>query len=430
MERRKTERDKVDTVPSDTTPSKRSRIFLPVNRSVRALIVYSLFQGLYLGYISIFWQPFVISLGLSIASIGIMEALSGQYGILSSLIQSIGGRLSDFGRKRVILLGSLILTCCWAVSTIAFAFRVPALIYFAYVLWALGSISLPAIDAILADTVRPKDRPQTYSLVLMASLLPSSVTGYLAGQYSQNLGASVFIGLAALFEGTGLAILYFILKDGTGTLDQAIVKGAEQRGSGQTKRINNVSRTVSNIRLHWRYFSVMSLDTLTWGIGTSLLYGFLTEAQDYTNHDFGLIALILPIGVVVGTIPGGSLSHRIGPRRLLIISECLGAAMLLGWAFYPLPEAIPVYAFSWGFAISTWVPVQFHLSSSLFPQKNRGELMGNLGTVRGLIRGAGPIVALLLFLEFGYRGPAVGGAIGIFLTIVLIAKFIPARLEI
>ncbi len=407
-------------------PARRS--FLPRNRSVRALLAYSLLQGLYLGYISIFWQPFVISLGLSIAIIGIMEALSGQYGILSSLVQSIGGRLSDFGRRSVILLGSTILTFCWAVSTIAFLFKLPFLIYVAYILWALGSVSLPALDAILADTVLAKDRPQTYSLIMMANLLPSSVTGFLAGKYSQTLGASAFVGLAALFEGCGLAILYFTLKEVQNVQEQNSSK--ERQNENSRKSRMSVSRTISNVRSHWKYFSVISLDTLTWAIGTSLLYALLSQEQSFTKQDFGLIALVLPIGVVVGTIPGGWLNHRIGPRRLLMISECLGAGMLFGWAFYPASAAIPLYAFIWGFAISTWVPVQFHLSSSLFPQKNRGELMGNLGTVRGLIRGLGPLIALSLFLVIGYRGPIVGGAVGILLTIVLIARFIPSEVEI
>ena len=155
-------------------------------------------------------------------------------------------------------------------------------------------------------------------------------------------------------------------------------------------------------RAHWKYFSVISLDTLTWAIGTSLLYGLLSKVQDFTKQDFGLIALVLPVGVFVGTIPGGWLNHRIGPRRLLIISECLGSSMLFGWALYPVAYAIPLYSFCWGFAIATWVPVQFHLSSDLFPQKNRGELMGNLGTVRGLIRGLGPLIALVLFLDLRF----------------------------
>ena len=56
--------------------------------------------------------------------------------------------------------------------------------------------------------------------------------------------------------------------------------------------------------------------------------------------------------------------------------------------------------------------------------------MGNLGTVRGLIRGLGPIIALILFLAFGYVGPTIGGAIGILFVIVLIVKFIPTHIEI
>ena len=287
---------------------------------------------------------------------------------------------------------------------------------------------MPVLDATLADNVSPEDRPRIYSIILVANLLPSSVTGYLAGQYSQVVGASVFLGLAALFEGSGLVILYFTIREVEGIPECRRDSNRRRKSLQiQTQHREDVFKHKSSIG---STFSVISLDTLTWAIGTSLLYGLLSKVQDFTKQDFGLIALVLPVGVLVGTVPGGWLNHRIGPRRLLIISECLGAFMLFGWALYPVAYAIPLYSFCWGFAIATWVPVQFHLSSDLFPQKNRGELMGNLGTVRGLIRGLGPLIALILFLAFGFRGPIIGGAIGILFTIVLIARFIPAKIDL
>ena len=115
----------------------------------------------------------MLTLGFSIAIIGILETVSGQFGILSSIIQSIGGRMSDFGRKKIMLMGSFILTCTWLVSTLAFALKMPDLIYLAYLLWALGSLGVPVLDATLADNISPIERPQIYSIILVANLLPT-----------------------------------------------------------------------------------------------------------------------------------------------------------------------------------------------------------------------------------------------------------------
>ena len=75
------------------------------------------------------------------------------------------------------------------------------------------------------------------------------------------------------------------------------------------------------------------MDATAWSLGTGILYALLST-RGFTQFEFGLVALTLPIGVVLGTVPGGSLTHRIGARRLLMISEILGAVMVMGWAVY------------------------------------------------------------------------------------------------
>ena len=391
----------------------------PDQSTVRTLITYNALQGLYLGYINVFWQPFLITLGISVALIAILEATAGQYGILASLVQSFGGLLSDrIGRRKVVISGSALLVTCWSIAASAFIFRIQLFAIPAYVFWSLGALSIPALDAVLADTVRADARTRVYSVILVANFLPSALTGYLAGQYSSSLGASTFLAIAAILEGSGLMILLLRLSEHSHTR------------SNEVRTDSSMKQVLVNIRLHWKYFVVISADSLTWTIGSSLLYALLQESQSFSKQDFGMIALALPLGLVFGTIPGGWLATKIGPRNLLIFSEFLGAGMMLGWAIYPLPSMIPVYGFSWGAAISTWVPVQFQLSSHFFPQHSRGELMGNLGTARGLVRGIGPIIAVSLFLTLGYAAPLIAGSLGILLTIVLIIKFIPSKVTI
>jgi len=85
---------------------------------------------------------------------------------------------------------------------------------------------------------------------------------------------------------------------------------------------------------------------------------------------------------------------------------------------------VPIYGFTWGCAISTWVPVQFHVLTSAFPSEKRGELLGAVATFRGLVATLGPIIALALFLNFGYVAPFVASVIGILITMLLIVKFV------
>jgi len=381
-------------------------------KTVRALIVYNLVQGMYLGYIRIFWQPWMVALGISIASIGVLESGAGRNGAISGLMQVVGGRFSDRrGRRKLILVGSGFLIACWLTSAAAFFFSSSALVYVAYLLWGLSLLSLPVIDAMMADYIKTRDRSRVYSTMLVANFIPGSITGFLAGQYGVSLSPPLLLILAASLETLGFALLFAKVRD----KDLAIA----------------IHRAPLSLRATWDaisqfrgFFSIFMMDTTAWSLGTGILYALLST-RGFTQFEFGMVALTQPIGVVIGTVPGGWLTHRIGARRLLMISEILGGAMVLGWAFYPPEPLVPLYGLVWGFTISTWVPAQFHLSAAMFPEERRGEMLGALATSVYLARIAGPIVAAGLYLTFGYPAPMVAGGLAIFATIVLIRRFLP-----
>jgi MFS family permease len=400
-----------------------SKIF-PKDTTVRTVIIYNLLQGAYLGYIQIFWQPWLISLGLSVAVIGVLEGLAGRSGILSGFMQTIGGKYSDrVGRRKLVLIGSLFLISCWSVAALAIKITDESLIYAAYVLWGLGILSLPVFDATLADRIEQANRSRVYSVVLMANFLPGSISGFLVGKFGNETTPWVLLLLAAVIESIGFVMLLSGIKDKGRTRLQ---NDNNETDVAKKKREGfKIRETLTKIKEHRKYFSVFIMDTIGWAIGTSILFAILSSARHFTSFEFGLIALSEPIGIVVGTLPGGWLTARIGARQLLTISEALGAAMLLGWAFYPIEPLIVVYAFMWGFAISTWVPVQFHLSTKTFLEESRGEMLGALGTTLYFVRFFGPIIAASLFSIFGYSMPMIVGCAVVLLTIVFIWKFIP-----
>ncbi|MGD0689483.1 MAG: MFS transporter [Candidatus Bathyarchaeia archaeon] len=388
-----------------------SRVFSP-EPAVRSLIVYNLLQGMYLGYIRIFWQPWMVSLGISIAIIGVLESGAGRNGAISGLMQVVGGRFSDRrGRRRLILAGSGFLIACWLTSAGAFFFGSSALVYLAYLLWGLSLLSLPVIDAMMADYIETPDRSRVYSTMLVANFIPGSITGFLAGEYGASLSPPLLLVLAAGLETVGFALLFVKVRD----------KGVA----------SVIHRAPVSLRATWEcisqfrgFFSIFMMDATAWSLATGILYALLST-RGFTQFEFGVVALTQPIGVVFGTVPGGWLTHRIGARRLLMTSEILGAVMVLGWAFYPVEPLVPLYGIVWGFAISTWVPAQFHLSAAMFPEGRRGEMLGALATSVYFVRFAGPIVAAGLYLTFGYPAPMVAGGLAIFATIILIRRFLP-----
>ncbi|MHB1908451.1 MAG: MFS transporter [Nitrososphaerales archaeon] len=386
--------------------------FFPPETTVRTIIIYNILQGIYLGYIQVFWQPWLLTIGISVVTIGLLESSSGRGGALSALMQVVGGKYSDsVGRRTLILIGSALLASCWTVSALALAFSNSYLVYLAYILWGLSLLSLPVFDATLADHVESRDRSRVYSTVLIANFIPGSISGYLVGVFGSHTSPQLLLLLAAMLETTGFLLLFIRVRN-------------KPRQEEQIKY--SLRDTWNYIKTYRRYFSVFMMDTVSWSISTSILFALL-YSRGFTQFEFGLIALSQPIGLAIGTLPGGWLTLRIGPKRLLTISEIFGAAMVFGWALYPLEPLIVVYGFIWGFAIATWAPVQFHLSTKTFPDQRRGEMLGALATTLYLFRIAGPILAAFLYLHLGYSIPIMVGGIGMLATIILIWRFIPSE---
>jgi MFS family permease len=388
-----------------------ARIF-STEPTVRTLIVYNLLQGIYLGYVRVFWQPWLVALGFSVATIGILESGAGRFGAISGLTQVVGGRFSDSqGRRKLILAGSAFLITTWLTAAGAFVFGNSILVYLAYILWGLSLLSLPVIDAMMADYIEIPDRSRVYSTMLIANFIPGSITGFLAGQYGTSLNPPLLLMLATGLETVGFALLFTKVRDKCVTTVSHKVRPT-------------LKATWEGIRQFRGFFGIFIMDSIAWSLATGILYALLS-IRGFTQFEFGVLALTQPIGVVIGVIPGGWLAHRIGSRRLLMTSEIIGAIMSLGWAYFPIEALVPVYGMVWGFAISSWMPAQFHLSTVMFHETRRGEMLGALATTIYLFRIIGPIAAAGLYLTFGYSAPMTIGAVAIFANIILIRRFLP-----
>lgn len=398
-------------------PGFKSR-FPPSQLNVRTLFVYNILQGAYLGYIQVFWQPFLLTLGLSIAAIGTLETLTGRFGLLASLTQVFGGRLSDrTGRRKIVLLGSVLLISCWSTAALAFVLETKYLIYVAYPLWSLSAMATPVLDAVLADSVSPHDRSRIYSLIMLANVVPGALTGYATGILVSRLHPQFFLGLAALLESAGFIVIQSKLRN---------IRLPPEELAAEAE-ITSFKRLLRDFREYHRLFSVFAADSLSWSIATTLLPAILRASKGYTPADFGLIAVTLTVGNVLGIIPGGFLTNRIGARNLLIISEALGLATWSGWLIRPQAIYAPLYALMWGLAITTWVPVQFQVLTDTFPAERRGALLGAVATFRGLIAILGPLISTLLYLKLGYSAPFIAADLGLALAIILIILVVPKR---
>ena len=78
-------------------------------RNVLVLTALEFLRGTGQSMLRAIWQPFVLSLGASMSELGLLESLGGFRGLANSLVQPIGGWVSDRrGRKIVLMAGELL----------------------------------------------------------------------------------------------------------------------------------------------------------------------------------------------------------------------------------------------------------------------------------------------------------------------------------
>jgi SHS family lactate transporter-like MFS transporter len=96
------------------------------------------------------------------------------------------------------------------------------------------------------------------------------------------------------------------------------------------------SGTTSIIRSHWRLgiYAVLLMTAFNFfSHGTQDLYPtFLQVQHGLSAHTVGIIAAIYNVGAIVGGILSGSLSERIGRRRMIVIAALLSLPVLPLWA--------------------------------------------------------------------------------------------------
>jgi MFS transporter, SHS family, lactate transporter len=138
--------------------------------------------------------------------------------------------------------------------------------------------------------------------------------------------------------------------------------------------------TLAILRSHWR-LGINAVLLMTafnfFSHGTQDLYPTFLQVQHHLDpHQVGLIAVIYNIGAIVGGIGFGSLSERLGRRRIIILTAILSLVVLPLWAFAGSAVWLAAGAFLMQVAVQgAWGVAPVHLNE-LSPSDARGTFPG------------------------------------------------------
>ncbi|WP_437045580.1 MDR family MFS transporter [Streptomyces sp. enrichment culture] len=300
--------------------------------------------------------------GYSASYAGLVASLHGLGGVISSLV---AGVMTDRLGRRPTLLAAQASTAV-SVALLGFVRDPVAIAAVAFVVGMASNASRPAVQAMMADIVRPEDRVRAFSLNYWAINLGFAVSSTAAGFIAAHSYLAGFLIEAGMTM--ACAILVFVkLPESRPAGGPAVDEDAD----GDTVSLGTVVRD-------GRFMGVVGLSFLIALIFQQAYVGLPVAMGEagFTPADFGMVIAVNGVLIVALQIPVTRLIEHRDPRRLLIASSLLAG---YGFGLTAFAGSVGVFALTvcvWTLAEIVNSPTQTGLVVHLSPARGRGRYQG------------------------------------------------------
>ena len=367
----------------------------------------------------VFWTPAMIMVYTYepeyIRALGadtfIMGAIYGISMVVLCVTRIPGGFIADrFGRKWVIAIMSFGAALAYVPYALAQSWQ---WLLFAAILSNLTLIYQPALMAAFADSIPPEKRGKGYALSNLLPTIAAVFSPSIAGYFVLGMGLVDGMRLVYLLAaGSGLiaaSLRLFFLKE---TLPKRETNSKEKENSEQ-----------------WRGFKTEYLDASKFIFRSAPLllvlrvvfdfasYGcfpfFIVFAKDFlrlSDGDWWIIFMVSQAVYMVGTMPMGILTDRVGRRKVLILSAGIFIFSTLLWVLTP-----PQTWFTMFSAVISYGLIQLAIAASssalpafeadLIPRSKRGNVMAILMLVYGITTAVITIIGGFMYQQVASQFP-------------------------
>ncbi|MGI3198550.1 MDR family MFS transporter [Streptomyces sp. GLT-R25] len=297
--------------------------------------------------------------GYSASYAGLVAALHGLGGVISSL--GAGVMTDRLGRRPTLLVAQS--STAVSVALLGFVHHPVAIAAVAFLVGMASNASRPAVQAMMADIVRPEDRVRAFSLNYWAINLGFAVSAMAAGfiaEYSYLAGFLIEAAMTMI-----CAILVF-------------AKLPESRPEPVSKGVDEPEVGLGTVLRDGRFMSVVGLSFL---VALVFQQGYLglpvaMGEAGFTPADYGMAIAVNGVLIVVLQIPVTRFIQHRDPRRLLVLSSLLAG---YGFGLTAFAGSVGVFALTvcvWTLAEIVNAPTQTSLVVRLSPTHGRGRYQG------------------------------------------------------
>jgi MFS family permease len=402
------------------------------NRNIVAISSTNMLYTIFNGFWELWWSLYLVQvLGVSPIIVGLLATIQNTSRIL---FQLPGGMLADrIGRKKVIVYGT-------AMRVIA-----PIFLYFAkswywivpgMIINACASIYMPAFNALIAESLPKDKRGAGFGAYRFMTGIPSIFMPVLSGYWLDvmglergvKLGLLMFIGAAAI----AVVIRQIFLSE---TLDGEIEK-EEQESEEAIEKIGMIDTFKKQPKTVWAMLAI----TIISGFAMRMTWAFITlyaTSPDYvglSTTQYGALQSVAMLISVPLYLVSGVVADRMNRKNLVLLARGLGPfdslSLFLFKDYNQLLAAYGVIGVAQGIGggrLRTGGfmggPAWNSLLTDLVPARDRGKVLGLMGTISGLLGIPGSIIGGYLY-EYNPNMLLVSGAILEAMAIPIIIFFL------
>ncbi|EDY53764.1 MULTISPECIES: MFS transporter [Streptomyces] len=297
--------------------------------------------------------------GYSASYAGLVASLHGLGGVVSSI--GAGVMTDRLGRRPTLLVAQSATAA--SVALLGFMHHPVAIAAVAFLVGMASNASRPAVQAMMADIVRPEDRVRAFSLNYWAINLGFAVSSMGAGfvaEYSYLTGFLIEAGMTAV-----CAVVVFL-------------KLPESRPEAEKATATTDDVRLGTVLRDGRFMSVVGLSFLVAVIfqqGSIGLPVAMGEAG-FTPADYGLAIALNGVLIVALQIPVTRFIQDRDPQRLLVVSSLLAG---YGFGLTAFAGSVGLFALTvcvWTLGEMINAPTQTGLVVRLSPAHGRGRYQG------------------------------------------------------
>ncbi len=383
--------------------------------NLRVLALASFLRGAHTSALNVIWQPFVLSLGASMTTVGFLSSLGGMAGIVPTLAQSLGGWFADrIGRKPFIVWASVVTIAAYALYAFAGATGIWIVLLLGVVLLGVSALSRPASSAMTAESARGGAHTTAFSLMMVAWIVPGIVAPTLGGWFTDHFGFVAIFPVLIAFEAIALGVTWRYLR--------------ETRGARDPIRWGEAARALISSILPPRglraFFLATAGDTFSWALGWGLINGMLDKSYGFTVEQLGIMASVMSLSWAVMQMPIGRYVDRHGMKAVMVFSESLGIPLMLIGITQNRFEIFVAAQIIFALTAATWVPVVNAYLTRSVSAAERSEAFGRLNMFRGLVGFPAAWIGGVLYDQFGIGVPLAANLVGVCVVLAILIFFV------